>query len=68
MTDKVPNKNRFAGVGNQFDDSDDEAKPITKTQKKKEERKVEAAPQKVAKVNNQNQDMSGFNVVNNQRP
>ena len=68
MADKVAPKNRFAGVGNQFDDSDDEAKPITKTQKKKEERKVEAAPQKVIKVNNQAMGEGGFNVVNNQRP
>lgn len=40
-------KNIFAGIANDDSDEEFEAKPVTKTQKKKEERKItdkEAAP------------------------
>jgi len=60
-------KNRFAGATTFDSDDDVPAQKITKTQKKKEERKVEA-PAKVVKVNTNQMGEGGFEMVNNQRP
>lgn len=59
-------KNRFAGAA--FDDSDDEpvaVQKVTKTQKKKEEKKISDKP---VKVNVSKMAEGGFEVVNKDKP
>ena len=60
------NKNRFAGaVAN---DSDDDVKQVTKTQKKKEERKItEKAPPKIRAPDQKNREAEGFTVNQTQQ-
>jgi len=57
------NKNRFAAAG--FDDSDEEVQHVTKTQKKKEERKI---TDKLPKVNKTAMAEGGFEVTDAPRP